>query len=447
MEFKDRSKELEALRERLESPRFELVIIYGRRRVGKTELVLQATKNARRIYYLCVGNGNLQRFHDACSKVVPRARVLKSDYELLLDAVKDEVDVVVIDEFQELIKEDEKVLSVLQSVIDQQLQASRLKLVFMGSSISLMQSKVLSYKAPLYGRRTASLKLLPVRFFDLAAFFPGATLEELVEIHGFAGGVPQYLVQVQRPFWAWLAHAFHEEIGFLRDEMEFLLRYEFSNPSTYKAVLEAIAFGNTTVGDIKNRMKVARTDISPYLDTLASIGFIHRQVPVTENLTTRSGRYYIQDFFVKFWFRFVYPNLSALESRAFNPDSIKAEYNTYLGAVFEEASMHFIIESGDVSFSKLGRWWWRDHEIDIVALDEPGGTILCAECKWRHGVDPVPVARALIQKAVHVDWRKEHRTERYWIFARSFSRKITEVDGVPVRCIDAAEMSGCFRPG
>jgi AAA+ ATPase superfamily predicted ATPase len=445
MQFKDRNNELAELHERLVSDSFELVIIYGRRRVGKTELVLQATRDVKRVYYLAAGNGNLQRFHDACVVQVPTAGKVKMDYEVLLDFLKDKVDVVILDEFQEMIKEDEGVLSLLQSAIDQRLRGSRLKLVLLGSSISLMQSKVLGYKAPLYGRRTGSMKLKPVRFFDLISFFPDAPFNELVEIYGFADGIPQYLVQVKLPFWQWLESTFQKEIGFLRDEMEFLLRYEFSNPSTYKAVLEAIALGNTTVGDIKNRMKVTRTDISPYLENLANLGFLHRQVPVTENITSRSGRYYIQDNFVKFWFRFVYPNLSAIESRAFDAGTIRDQYNQYLGAVFEDVAMQYVVESRLFSFSKIGRWWWKDHEIDIVALHDTGNTLSCGECKWSDGVDPIPVARKLVDTSKFIEWREGNRDECYYIFARSFKYRIDEIDGIPVQCVDAVEMETARR--
>ncbi len=447
MSFKDRKAELLALQGWLKSDAFELIVIYGRRRVGKTELALQATKDMKRVYYLATGGFNLPRFHDSCIVQVPSAAKVKMDYEVLFDYLKDKVDVIILDEFQEIIKEDENVVSLLQSVIDQHLHASRLKIVLLGSSISLMQSKVLGYKAPLYGRRTGSMKLEPVRFFDLASFFPGASLEELVEIFGFSDGIPQYLVQVKRPFWQWLMAQFKDEIGFLRDEPEFLLRYEFSNPSTYKAVLEAIAFGNTTVGEIKDRMKVARTDISPYLENLATLGFISRQVPVTENITTRSGRYYIKDNFIKFWFRFVYPNLSAIESRAFDMSTIKDHYTQYLGAVFEEVSTQYVIESKLFPFSKIGRWWWKDHEIDIVGLYEPSETLSCGECKWSEGVDSASVARRLRDTSTYVPWLANSRREAYYIFAKSFSRRIGEIDGAPVRCIDAAEMEAfCSLP-
>nr|MDO8116147.1 ATP-binding protein [Candidatus Sigynarchaeota archaeon] len=440
MSFKDRKTEMQALQERLNSDRFELIVIYGRRRVGKTELVLQATRAMKRVYYLATGASNLPRFHDSCMAQVPSTAKVKMDYEVLFDHLKDKVDVIIIDEFQEIIKEDENVVSLLQSVIDQHLHASRLKIVLLGSSISLMQSKVLGYKAPLYGRRTGSMKLEPVRFYDLASFFPGATFEELVEIYGFADGIPQYLVQVKRPFWQWLMSQLKDEIGFLRDELEFLLRYEFSNPSTYKSVLEAIALGNTTVGEIKDRMKVARTDISPYLENLATLGFISRQVPVTENTTTRSGRYYIKDNFIKFWFRFVYPNLSAIESRAFDMSTITDHYGQYLGAVFEEVSMQYVIESKLFPFSKIGHWWWKDHEVDIVGLHEPSETLSCGECKWSEGVDGASVARRLKETSTYIPWRASSRHDAYYIFAKSFSRRIDEIDGDPVRCIDAAEM-------
>jgi AAA+ ATPase superfamily predicted ATPase len=170
--FKDREDDLANINKILDSNTFEFIIIYGRRRVGKTELILQATRNTNRIYYLAVGAKNLERFYDLCARQYPEVSKLRMDWEVLFEYLKDRVDVVVIDEFQNMIKEDVNILNIFQSVTDTVLTDSRLKLFILGSSVSIITSKVLDYQSPLYGRRTGSIDLKAVSFFDLRKFYP-----------------------------------------------------------------------------------------------------------------------------------------------------------------------------------------------------------------------------------------------------------------------------------
>jgi len=428
--FKDRNKELKELHEALKTDRFEFIIIYGRRRIGKTELILKATEDRKRIYYLAVGEKNLERFYSVCMRHYPEVSKLKPDWEVLFDFLKDRVDAVIIDEFQNLIQEDERVLNLFQVIVDITLKNSKLKLFLLGSSVSVMTSKVLDYRSPLYGRRTGSMELKPVSFFELKQFFPEYGFEELVELYGFADGIPFYLVKVNKQLWNWLADELKKESGFLRDEIDFLMRYEFEHSSTYKLVLEAIANGMTKLNEIKDFIKVKRTDISPYLRNLIQVGMIKRLVPVTENPASRLGRYYLSDNFLKFWFRHIYPNLSSIEEGVFDTAIIKNDYSTYLGHVFEDVARQFLVMEKDnvFNFTKIGKWWYKDKEIDIVAMNDATKEILFAECKWSENVDAGKVLRELKEKAEHVRWNNDKRKEYYAVFAKSFKKMIGEPD-------------------
>ena len=196
IQFKNRKKELYELKKILESNNFELVIIYGRRRIGKTALVLEATKKYNRLYFLATEENNLERFYDLCMKKFPEVRKLKKSYEILFDFLKDKVDVIIIDEFQNMIKENKNIVSIFQIIVDDILVNTKIKLFLLGSSVSMITSKVLSYKSPLYGRRTASLNLKKIKFKDLKEFFPKASFEELIKIYGFADGIPFYLIKI-----------------------------------------------------------------------------------------------------------------------------------------------------------------------------------------------------------------------------------------------------------
>jgi AAA+ ATPase superfamily predicted ATPase len=441
MAFYDRKKEAAEIQGLLSSSKFELLILYGRRRVGKTELVLHSTKGRKRLYYLATTEKNLERFHSTCIEFDPAMANLKPDFEVLLGYLKDRAEVVIIDEFQNMIKENKNIVSTLQAVVDTKLKNSKLKLILLGSSVSLMNSKVLSYQSPLYGRRTASIKLKAVSFFDLAEFYPKASKNELVEIFGFADGIPYYLVRIDNSFWKWLENEAKSESTFLRDEVDFLMRYEFDNPSTYKLILEAIANGKTAVNEIKDFIKVQRTDLSPYLKNLLEVDLIKREIPITENQKSRLGRYYLKDNFLKFWFKFIYPDLSGIEAGIFDTKQVKREYSAYLGYIFEEVAKQFLIRNNGVfKFSKIGKWWGKGDEIDIVAINEPEMKFLFAECKWKDNVNADEVCKRLKEKTAEFHWNKQKRTDSYAIFAKSFSKKINEFQGIEVKCLDLGDL-------
>ena len=441
MEFKNRVKEIEHLEKFLKSNKFEFLILYGRRRVGKTELILNATKNKKRIYYLATSEKNLERFYEVLLKYDPFVSNLKMDFEVLIDYLKDKIEIIVIDEFQNLIKEDKNILNIFQSLIDTKLKDSNLKLVILGSSVSIISSKVLSYQSPLYGRRTESIKLKPVSFIDLKKFFPKSDFKELLEIYGFADGIPYYLIRREGNFWDWISKELIEEKSFLRDEIDFLMRYEFDDPSTYKLILEAIANGKNKMNEIKDFIKLQRTDLSPYLKNLIEVDLIKREVSITENLKSRKGRYYLKDNFIKFWFKFVYPNLSSIESEIFKISIIKNNYSEYLGPIFEDVCKEFLVKSKLFNFTKIGRWWYKDIEIDIVAINKENKNnpeIIFSECKWKKNINAEKIIFKLIEKAEKVDFKRKKET--YVIFAKSFKKKIKEFEGKKVYCFDLNDL-------
>ena len=435
-EFKDRKREMSELKATLEKKGFAFEIIYGRRRVGKTELILNSTKNKKRIYYLATGENNLERFYNVCADSFPEINKFKKDYEILFDYLKNKVEVVIIDEFQNIVKENNNFLNIFQAIVDTILKDSSLKLFILGSSISIITSKVLSYKSPVYGRKTASLKLKPVSFYDLKEFFPGLNFEELLNIYGFADGIPFYLIKINGHFWEWLSNEIKTEKGFLRDEVDFLMKFEFEDPGTYKLILQAIANGKNSLGEIKDYIKLQRTDISPYLRNLIEVDFIKREVPITENQKSRMGRYFLQDNFLKFWFRYIYPNISSIEQEIFKVENIKNDYPSYLGFIFENVCIQYLTLSRDIKISKIGRWWFKDKEIDIIAFNGENKEAFFGECKWQENINAEKIAEELIEKMKFVDWNTKERKETLMIFAKSFSKKISQFQNRKVICYD-----------
>src|SRR3990172_12163965 len=176
--FVDRKTECEELKRVLDAKGFAFAVLFGRRRVGKTRLMLETLKGRNHVYYLAVEKENLRYFSAAVTQKYPEAGNLKEDWEVLLDFLKDNTSVLVIDEFQNLIKEDKTVLSLFQRAIDTNLKGSELKLVALGSSVSMITSELLQYRSPLYGRRTYTKKVGAMSFLDTKGFFPQASMEE-----------------------------------------------------------------------------------------------------------------------------------------------------------------------------------------------------------------------------------------------------------------------------
>jgi len=288
-----------------------------------------------------------------------------------------------------------------------------------------MTSKVLQYKSPLYGRRTGSIELKATSFFDLIEFFPNSNFEELLEIYGFGDGIPFYLVGIDKDFWSWLEEEIKKEKSFLGDEVDFLMRYEFENVSTYKLILEAIAYGRTKMNEIKDFMKIKRTDISPYLRNLLEVKMIKRIVPITENVKSRMGRYYLSDNFLKFWFRYIYPNLSSIEEGIFDINIIRRDYSTYLGYVFENVAKQFLIKERDkfFCFTDIGRWWYKDKEIDIIAMNKQKREIAFFECKWKDLKEGKArkILGELREKSKFVEWKR--KKEYFGLIAKKVEGK------------------------
>ena len=435
MKFINRKKELKAIKEKLDGPGLDFYVIYGRRRIGKTTLSLACVKEKEFVYYLATEENNLKKLKEVASRVEPRIKYVEENLEAIFNFLKDKI--IIIDEFPNLVKENPKVVSELQRIVDVLLVNTKTKLIILGSSISMMESQVLSYGSPLYGRKTGQLKLRALRFSELADFFPESTTEERIEIYGFSDGIPFYLEKINYPFWEWLDEELKKVDSFLKSEIDFLMKYEFSDVKMYKKILDAIAFGHTKLGEIKNYIGTKGTDISPYLRNLIEVELVERKTPLIDNVKSRRGTYYIKDNFVNFWFRFINPNITFIEEAIFSSNEIKASYNGYLGFVFEKVCREFLIEKRDTlpcQFQKIGSQWGtipkqekgkNQYEIDIVVLNEERREIGFFECKYRclKLKEAKDILIELKKKSRYVDWNQESRREYFGMIAKKIEGK------------------------
>jgi len=426
----DRDDEREWLHSHFDSGDRELLVVYGRRRIGKTTLVTHVLDNLDRqsVYYLCDQRGtthNARAFATQCAEILDDVQPAVDTFEEAFRYLAGRVDgpfVVALDEFSYLVDEDDTIPSVFQRIVDDILDSTQISLVLLGSSISMMEDGVLSYESPLYGRRTGQWRLEPLTVGDAAGFLSAYAPIELIRAYSVVGGVPAYLEQFDPD--AAVLDNIEEQVlskgSFLYEEPEFLLRQKLREPATYMGILEAVAGGASRVTEIGNDIGRDASSLSRYLQNLQRLGLLEQETPVTDP----DGRsvYRLGDQFLRFWFRYVGPNRSPLEQGYTAPvrDTIVETFPTHVSWTFEEVCRQAVrTPSFPVSCSRVGRWWYDGDEIDVVGIDEQTETIVLGECKWT----AEPVGQSLLSEietlTPEVRWRGTDRRVQYALFSKN----------------------------
>lgn len=438
--FIDRESEMEYLEGINARKGKQLVVLYGRRRVGKTELATHFARDKKSIYFLADKRGtqsNAERFASTCAAhfndVAPAVKNFDDVFLYVKNRIKGERIIVIVDEFSYLVEKDESVPSVFQLVYDEVLKGTNVFLILAGSSMSMMYKGALSYESPLYGR-TGEWMLRSMPFREIRKFYPGLSFEETVFAYAIVGGIPAYAAQFDgRSIFEGIRSNILKKGEFLYREPELLLREELREPSTYLSILEAMS-KNAKLTNIANAARIPAKDMPKYLKVLEDLELTYRIVPVTEK-KSKKALYFMKDNFFNFWFTFVYPRKSELEEGKANEvlKIIKRDFNSYVGKAFERVCSEYLEDKRPVNFTRIGKWWGYSkeegkkgrtlEEIDIVALDEDTKTILFAECKWKDGIDAEEVLRNLRKKAELVEWNRGDRKEKFAIFAKSFKKR------------------------
>lgn len=442
--FVDRELELAALEREYARRQASLVVVYGRRRVGKTALISTFIADKPALYYLATEESETQNramFQSLAAEFVNNdilREAALSRWEPIFRVIAQSADrsdrrtVIVVDEFQYLGMASPDFPSVFQRIWDTVLARSNVMVILCGSLVSMMESQTLAYDSPLYGRRTAQLKIGPIPFSQYHRFFPGMTMRELVERYSVTGGVPKYIESFEDcpDIYQAIRENVLDRSGFLYDEPMFLLRGEVSDVGTYYSVIKTIAAGNRRTGQIASTLGVPATAIPGKLATLRDLGIVEREVPVTERQPEKSkrGLYRVCDVYLDFWFRFVQPNLSYIESG--HPETAMARIrrnfiDNHVAYVYEEVCRERLWDmsaDGKLPFrpERVGHWWGAgDAEIDVAAISDEENALLLGECKfWRQPVG-LNVLRALERKSDAVDWHRDGREEYYALFSIS----------------------------
>jgi hypothetical protein len=445
--FVDRDLELQQLERLYHSSRAELFILYGRRRVGKTELLRAFCDEKAHIFFIATLSSDQDQLgafsQQVWSSLHPESSGGQGDlsgfrfpsWEAAFRSLADLPGrpVVVMDEFTYLINGNKAIPSILQKVWDETLKNTQLFLILCGSYIGMMETEVLGYQAPLYGRRTGSLLLPPLNLPAASLFYPAYDPVQVLEAWAVVGGMPYYLQAFSgdRDVMANIrCQILDHQQGQLYNEPRLLLMEELREPRNYFSILRAIAQGKTRLHEITQEAGVGDVNTTGrYLDILQQMRLITRRVPVTEPQPEKSkkGIYQVDDHFLRFWFRFVHPNLGSLDlglEDAILEQKIRPGFDAFVAGAFEEASWAYVgqmARSGELDFlpERIGAWWNKDAEIDVVATNQVESTLLLGECKWWIHPIGINVLNELKQKAELVSQTDRHIKVTYSLFSKS----------------------------
>jgi len=432
LKFVDRGEELRVLEDCYRSHRPEFVIIYGRRRIGKTELVKRFIRGKQSFYFLARQENMKIEFERFKEKFARKYNIFieADNWEGFFREIDRKVKgrkVIVIDEFPYWVFKNDAILSEFQYLWDEILSKQNIVLILLGSYMSIMEQKVLGYKSPLYGRRTIQIEIKPLKVWDIRNFLPKYKVEDIIRTYGATDTFPYYLLQFDpgKPFWQNISGTFLNTSNPLYQDAEILLSAELREYNTYFNIVKAILDGATKLSEIAGKSMVDITNISKYLKILTGLRIIRKVRPVTSAAKERNYVYELEDNYFRFWLTYVYPYKEEIEE---DPGehlcTIMKDYPRYMGRVFEQFIMRIIRQMVDMRISKVGRWWYKDKEIDILAFNEETKEMLSVECKWQDNVSASRVLKELKEKTELVDWNKDTRREYFAIFARSFKEKV-----------------------
>lgn len=451
--FINRHEELDFLKKEYTRDGSSLVILYGRRRVGKTALTTEFIKGRQAIYFLASEENETQNrmaFKNIVAEQLGNELLMNASvdnwdmiFKVWLNSATTEKKLMVIDEFQYLGKTNAAFPSIFQRIWDTMLKGKNVMVVLCGSLISMMESQTLAYSSPLYGRRTGQIKLKQISFRHYHEFFPAKSEKELIEYYAITGGVPKYieLFDASIDIYTAIEENVLSKSSFLYDEPNFLLQREVSEVGSYFSVIKTIAAGNQKLSKIATTLELKQTGLTKYLKTLINLDILEREVPVTEDSPEKSkkGLYKIKDNFMLFWFKFIFPNLNYIESGHKELAMKKIRTNlvdSHIAFIYEDICIEKMWElnaadTWSFHFDKVGRWWNSNTEIDIVAIDTGGRDIIFGECKYWANKVGLDVLNDLEQKARQVEWKKEERKNYYILFAvHGFTDELTALSKV-----------------
>lgn len=449
--FIGRQQELATLNRLYASDKFEFAVIYGRRRVGKTALISHFIKDKPAIYFMGVESNAKQNLDNFSHNIMEFAtginintafKSFQDSLEYVFQLSISKRIILAIDEYPYVARASRSLASTLQMLIDKYKDTSKLMLILCGSSMSYMEDHVLAYKAPLYGRRTAQLKIHPFSFAEVCSYLTNFSPIDKAIAYGMVGGTPQYLLQLNDKLSIEenIKNIFLNPNSSLFEEPENLLKQEVREASLYNAIITAIATGSSRLSEISSKVGEDSNVCASYLKNLLALGIVKRETPYGEKIS-RKSIYAISDNMFRFWYRFIPANISLISRGAqeLAYKRIEPFLADYMGRVFEDICQQYLWQlllnnNAPIYFTDLGRWWGADKqlhkqtEIDIMAIQDKD-TALFGECKWTNEKVDVGVLELLQHRSSLFNYSQ---TVLY-IFSKS---------GFTKSCQQAASQSG-----
>jgi len=464
-EFYDREGELKQLNHKLETLKSgEFTVMYGRRRVGKTEIVKQFLEDVKtkKLYFyvdLIEKTGLIEAMSDEIAKQLGETvRFEKWDdfFEYIYQVSVKEKLVLVIDEFQRFLEISPDFITKLQRYWDEKLKNTKIMLIIVGSSIGMMLRITKSSAAPLYGRISNRMKISPFRYVDFRKMFKSLTEEEKIKYYAVFGGTPHYLMHVKgmaENLYTCISSLVLNRSGKLYEEPAILMESEnIRTHARYNSILQSISLGKEITKEIQDYSHIPGTTLPAYLKRLDELlDIIYKKEPVLGK--EKHGRYRIKDNFFNFWYKFVFPNQSALNLGNIKSveDDIKENLNSYVGRIFENVIIELLalyinkkIKGLDIDFEEIGSWWDRKaNEIDIVAYNRKKGNILLGEVKWTNEKLDIDVLENLMRKAKFINFKGIYR---FMLASKSgFTKKcIDKMNEINCMYIDLSDIEKLF---
>ena len=427
MNFVNREKEMETLNREYKKEN-SFVVIYGRRRVGKTTLIKEFIKDKKAFYFFAdKQNENLQieRFKNQIAEnfkdeFLKKIEIKNWDtlFEYLITKISNEKFVLVIDEFQYLSLINKNFSSIFQRIYDEKLKDKNIMVILCGSLISMMYSETLAYDSPLYGRRTAQIKLQPIKFKYYNKFFKNKSTQDLIELYSITGGIPKYILSIDREQSALynIENNLFDKNNYLYSEPKFLLQEEVNDISRYFSILNAISIGHTKMSSISSYLQINAGGISAYISKLIELDIIEKEIPITENIdNSKKVLYRIKDNYLKFWFAYIYPYQSYFEidNLTYVKNKINNEFELYVSKIYEDLARESMWENVPFPLLKVGRWWDKN---------------VFGECKYSKKQVGLSILKQLQEKAKNIKWNNNNREEYFILFSKlGFSKELEEL--------------------
>lgn len=414
--FIGRKQELQSLQELYDKSGFGMMVVYGRRRIGKSTLIAEFLKDKKAIFYTATKVGmerNLELFSRQVLDIMAPGLtgIVFSSVQAVFDFIStnagEEKLVIVIDELPYWAEKDDALLSIIQKYIDTEWQHKNIMLILCGSALSFMEKKVLSEKSPLFGRRSGQIKLSEFSYREAAEFVPDYSFEDKAICYGITGGVAKYLELIDgtKSLDENIKRLFFRKDGYLYDETRNLLIQEFNDITIINNVIEQVASGENTVNIIATKIGESAQTVLYALDRLVSVGLIEKRKCITEEKNRKKVQYVLRDSMFKFWYEFIPKATSVIEfgqGETYYEKVVKPRLHSFMGSVFEEMCRYFTLEQGIQGrfggfLTNVGMWWRTENlknkdetynkqsaDIDVVAISDIDKTAVIGECKFKN---------------------------------------------------------------